>query len=127
MEHPGLRSVLRTSGADLALFAEALTSVAYHAFGRHHLLTATCRHDRLTLHKLVNLIRQLELTNDAPLYELGFRCPEQLRRYHASLCRSLPRAQHNGLPAEQLKLAEQAHDQLSQVHTVVNSFYDGLS
>lgn len=127
VEYPSLRSILHMSGDDLGSFANALERVALFAFGTHHLLPATARRDRLTLHKLVNLIRQLQLMDDLPLYELSFRCPQQLRSYHGSLCRSLPRAQHNGLPQEQLLLAEKAHDHLWRVHNVVTSLYDGLS
>lgn len=127
VEYPTLRTMLRMTGDDLGPLANALECVARFAFGNHHVLTVRCRRDRLTLYKLVNLVRQLQLVNDLPLYDLSFRCPEQLRRYHDSLCRSLPRAQENGLPPHQLVLAERAHHHLWQVHNVVTSLYDGLS
>ena len=128
LEYPSLRSIVTLTAVDLDRFALALEHVSAHAFGRHHgLLPPEQRRDRLTLHKLINLLRQLQLAQDLSLYELGFRCPDQLRSYHDTMVRCLPKAKFNGLPDEQLAPAETAYGHLAQVHHVVTSLCSGLS
>lgn len=120
--------MLDRSQIDLVQVANAFDRVNTFAYGhRHAMLLPTERRDRLTLYKLVNLVRYLDLLPNMDVHELGYRCPEQLRSYHHSLRVSIQRAYSRGIDRDTLHIAEQAHERLWQVQQAVTQFYDGLS
>lgn len=127
VEYPGLRELLNASDDDLAAMAVALDHLAIHAYGTHNPLTAEARKDRLTLHKLANMVRQLHMVYDMPLYELCIQCPEQLLIYLRTLDRSLPLAHTNGLRSEHAAHVERVKVHLCGIHRAVTSLRGGLS
>ncbi|MBL8001167.1 MAG: hypothetical protein JNL05_04315 [Flavobacteriales bacterium] len=125
---PSLRELLHGCHADLSCMADAVERVSQAAFGTHPtLLLAHDRKCRRNLHKFANLLRQLALMPDVPVFELGHRCPEQLRAYHLSLRAGLAKAYAHGIEHESLVAAEEAHERLWHVEQAVTRFYDGLS
>jgi hypothetical protein len=125
---PSLRELLDRSEIELDQVAKALDLVNHFAYGhRHASLMPSERRNRLTLFKLVNLVRYLDLLPDVEVYDIGYRCPEQLRAYHCCLKVSIQRAYSRGIDRVSLRIAEQAHERLWQVQQAVTQFYDGLS
>ncbi|MBK8613533.1 MAG: hypothetical protein IPN85_08550 [Flavobacteriales bacterium] len=128
IRYPSLKDMLDRSQIDQEQVVKALDLVNQFAYGhRHAMLLPSERHDRLTLYKLVNLVRFLDLLPDVAVYEVGYRCPEQLCSYHQSLKVSIQRAYRRGIDRASLRIAEQAHERLWQVQQAVTHFYDGLS
>lgn len=128
MHYPKLSDLLSLSETDLTNVAEALRSLIRVTYGeRHWALTAQDRVYRATLKKLVNLVDQLILLDDIDVYELGFNCPQQLRRYHTTLQATMPVGYQRGLEREHLRTLDEAHQRLWQVMNEVTFIYDGLS
>jgi len=120
--------MLDRSDVSLEAVASALERVVEVAYGRHNtILESADRRHRLCIHKLVNQIRFLNLLSDYDVFELGYRCPEQLRSYHRSLGQAIHRAYVHKLDRETLILAEEAHERIWQIERAVTLFYDGLS
>ncbi len=128
IEFPGLREILERCGSDLPRMADAVERVSLSAFGSHPgLVLAHERKCRRNLLKFANLLRQLALMGDMPVFDLGHRCPEQLRAYHLSLRTGISMAHANGIDRDVLAVAEEAHERLWHVEQTVTRFYDGLS
>lgn len=128
MHYPKLSELLTHTETDLTKVGEALRALIRVAYGeRHWALTTQERSHRATLHKLVNLIDQLALLDDLDVYELGFNCPLQLRRYHTTLQATIPIAYQRGIDRSHLRTLDDAHQRLWQVMNEVTFIYDGLS
>lgn len=128
IQHPTLKNILALSGANMDQLTEALRKVIQISYGlRHWAILPHERRHRATLLKLVNLMDQIAILDDLDVYELGYACPEQIRRYHRSLQETLPIAVHRGIDHRTLALAEEAHTRLWQVMNEVTLLFDGLS
>ena len=126
--HPTMRFLLDRSGMDLPLYREALRELIRRVYGQRQVCwTRSERHDRLALYKLSNLLGKLELLEDAPVFDLGYRCPEQLRTYHASLTKSRQLGYHAGLSQLHHEALDDLHERVWQILNEVTAFYDGLS
>jgi hypothetical protein len=128
LAHPTMRVLLDRSSMELSGYREALAELVTKAYGNRQCLgSVTERRDRLALYKLSNLIGKLDLMADAPVFDIGYRCPEQIRSYHGCLTRSLPRAFQAGLTTVHLAALDDLHERVWQILNEVTAFYDGLS
>lgn len=120
--------MLEGSRTRLIEYRAALTILIRHVFGdRHVLLSARDRHHRLELYKLSSLIARLELSGEDEVFDLGYRCPEQLARYHIILMESMRRGWATGMPPACWAVLDDLNERVWQVHNEVKAFYQGLS
>lgn len=128
IRYPMLSEVLVASDMDLAEVSKAIKALIRITYGeRHWALTPKDRLHRATLKKLANLVDQIALLDDLDLYEMGFNCPQQLRRYHSSLQASVPIAYQLGMSKADLRTLDDAHERLWQVMQEVTFIFNGLS
>ena len=128
VDRPTLSVIIHRTATDLKTYREAVEQLIAVAFGhRHAALSATQRRDRLTLYKLSNLIGRMELLTDVPVFDMGFRCPEQLRAYHNTLMRGRHLAHCYGTPVATMRVLDDLHETLWMIHNEVTAFYQGLS
>lgn len=126
--YPSLRMLLKEGDRTLEDHARAIEEVVYVVFGgRYHAMSPKQRRLRLELWKLVNLMRQLDILDDAPVYDLGFRCPEQLKSYERALSALIDGANREEVDAQALTLARRTHARLWQMCKVVRPFCVSLS
>ena len=125
---PKLWEVVATTNHNLYQIALAFREVNEAAYGTNHwALVCEQRNNRITLTKLANLVDQMALAEDLCVFELGYSCPDQLRRYDACLRATMPLAYANGMDRDLLLIAEHAHEKLWQIKNEVTLHFDGLS
>lgn len=108
--------------------AQTLERLITEVLGGHHmLLTAGQRRLRLDLWKLVNIMRQMSTMDDVDVFGLGFRCPEQLKRYDHCLETLIDMSRRRGVNDHAMASVLLMHAGLCQVCLVVTQFYEGLS
>jgi hypothetical protein len=128
VDRPTLSVIVHRTATDLGTYRAAVEELISLVFGhRHTVLTPEQRRDRLTIYKLGNLIGRMELLTDVPVFDIGFRCPEQLRSYHAALMRNCRLAYHAGASGATLRVLDDLHETLWIIHNEVTAFYGGLS
>ena len=108
--------------------ARSLERLIGEVFGGHHsLLTPSQRRLRLDLWKLINLMRQMGTLDDVEVFQLGFRCPEQLKRYDHCVKTLIDMSERKGIDRKTQESALLMHAGLWQICLVVTQFYEGLS
>ena len=119
---------MASNGYELRAYRIAFEQVMYYAYGSVLIpLTRNERFERRQMDRLLATIGQLELIDDTQPFELGFRCPAQLRLYRRVLARAIHLAYLRGMDKEILRVAEDGYTLLWQVHNEVNHLYQGLS
>ncbi len=126
--HPTLSAMLNGPLARLFEYREALQRLIRHVYGDGHvLLTPRDRRHRLELYKLGSLIARVELSGEEDVFELGYRCPEQLASYHTVLMETMRRGWTSGMPLCYWATLDDLSERIWQVHNEVKAFYQGLS
>lgn len=126
--YPNLKQLVQRSNRKLNDYSNALRRLLKVAYGERHLLLTTAqKKQRGTLQKLINLLDQLELMEEVNVFELSFRCPEQLNSYYECVQATIPLAREKGADLMTLTLARQAGDCLLEIHREVTYSADVLS
>lgn len=128
IDYPSLRTLLHGGAECIETHARSIELLVHEVFGgNHHLLSVEQRWLRLDLWKFVNLLRQMDALEDVEVFELGFRCPEQVKSYERSLETLIEMAERRDLDPERMKSARLAHARVWHVRKAVTQFSEGLS
>lgn len=128
IDYPSMRSILNGDLESMEGHAQALEQLTTAVFGGNHcLLTAQERRIRLDLWKLSNLIRQMGTLDDVEVFQMGFRCPEQLKRYNKCVEILIELSKHRGMEGRKVDSALLIRSGLWQICLAVTQFYEGLS
>jgi hypothetical protein len=128
IDYPTLRALLPAGAAGLEELAHILERAVLHTFGGpNRLLTAEKRRLRLDLWKLTSLMRQMATLEDVEIFELCFRCPEQMKRYDLAMQALLDLAQRQKLDEPTIDGIRLTLARLWQVRRGITPSVEGLS
>jgi hypothetical protein len=126
--YPTLKQLVERSGTSLKDYLDALRSLLHHAYGeRHQILSAKQRSNRLRLQQLINVLDQFCLIENVQVFDLGFKCPEQLNAYKDCLNDTIPMARNSGADLLTLAYSREVSNFLLEIHTEVIRSYGALS
>jgi hypothetical protein len=128
IQYPMLADLLDRCNYSIGMYKAALHIIVGAVYGHDHgMLSARDRRIRLELYKLKSLLTRIELACEQDVFELGFRCPEQLNSYRAALSESMARVEKGTMARNELAVLDDLHERIWQVNNEVKAFYQGLS